>query len=62
MREYCLQIILNELKQQIVGIESTIESTICTVFKFVENNSNVKFAPTKYINKVCFENMKNCVM
>ncbi len=31
--EYNLKIILNELKQQIVGVESTIESIICIIFK-----------------------------
>jgi hypothetical protein len=32
MSKYILYMILNELKQQIVGVESNIESTICIFF------------------------------
>ncbi len=40
--------IQNELKQQIVGVQSIIQSTICIVFKQAKNNSDVESTPTTF--------------
>ncbi len=51
--EYNLQMNLNELNQQIVGVESIIETTNCIVFKQPKNNYVVKFAPTINLHNFC---------